>query len=410
MSSARLDPPEAGRPVRLADQQPLDLTRNQVLACLGAHFLSSLSVGVAIGGMVPLIAVTLEARGVDGTLIGVNSAMTSLGVIAAAPLVPSLVKKLGASWAIVAGLVLTTVSAALLGYTESLVLWLILRALIGVGIVTQWVVSETWMQAIVTERRRGLVMSICVTAIAAGFAAGPMILSAVGTDGVVPFLIFATMIGLTALPVIPIRHLAPKLALNERGSPIRLLRQAPTIALAAIAVGMVDSSFFTFLPLYGLRLDLSDTVALALLTAALAGNVFLQIPLGWLADQVSRRALLVALAAVCVVAPIVMRFAIVDHMTVVFPLLLVWGGAAFGLYTVALTMLGERYKAGELASANAAFVVCFELANLVGPPMAGTAMELWEPHGLLVFMGSVALIFITVALVRGQTRRQPPNR
>ncbi len=42
---------------------------------LAAHFVSSLSIGISVGGMVPLIALTLEDRGIDPVLIGVNSAV-----------------------------------------------------------------------------------------------------------------------------------------------------------------------------------------------------------------------------------------------------------------------------------------------------------------------------------------------
>src|SRR3546814_2714956 len=101
--------------------------------------------------------------------------MTSLGVIAASPLVPTVIRRLGAAEGIVAGLVLSAVSALALAYTENLALWLVLRFLNGTGVVVQWVVSETWMQAIVAERRRGLVMSVYVTMIAAGFAVGPLL-------------------------------------------------------------------------------------------------------------------------------------------------------------------------------------------------------------------------------------------
>src|SRR3546814_20752030 len=63
---------------------------------LAAHFASSLSIGVAIGGMVPLTALTLEHRGVGPVMIGVNAEMTSLGGIAAAPLVPTVDSRPGA--------------------------------------------------------------------------------------------------------------------------------------------------------------------------------------------------------------------------------------------------------------------------------------------------------------------------
>src|SRR3546814_1848839 len=69
------------------------------------------------------------------------------------------------------------------------------------------------------------------------------------------------------------------------------------------SVGLVDSAFFTFMPLYGLRVGLSHEAAITLLTAVLAGNVLLQVPLGWLADRFSRRMLLLALGCACCVGP-----------------------------------------------------------------------------------------------------------
>jgi MFS family permease len=372
---------------------------------LAAHFASSLSIGIAIGGMVPLIALTLEHRGVGPVLIGVNSAMTSLGVIAAAPLVPTVIRRLGAAEGIAAGLMLTTAAVLALAYTEDFALWLVLRFLIGAGVVVQWVVSETWMQAIVSERRRGLVMSIYVTAIASGFAIGPLLLTMVGTEGVLPFALFAGMIAATAVPMLPIRRWVPAMALGQRGSVRRLLREAPTVATAAIAVGLVDSAFFTFIPLYGLRIGLSHDTAIMLLTVVLSGNVLLQVPLGWLADRVSRRALLLGLGAACCVGPAAAAWALGSGSPASYPILFLWGGAAFGLYTVAVTMLGERFRGGELAAANAAFVMVFELANLTGPPVAGWAIDAWSPNGLMAWMTLVSVTFVTVAAVRGLRRR-----
>lgn len=372
---------------------------------LAAHFASSLSIGVAIGGMVPLIALTLEHRGVDPVLIGINSAMTSLGVLAAAPLVPTVIRRLGAAEGIAAGLMLTTAAVLALAWTENFALWLVLRFLLGAGVAVQWVVSETWMQAIVSERRRGLVMSIYVTAIAAGFATGPVLLTTVGTEGVLPFAVFAGMIAATALPMLPIRRWVPELSLGQRGSARRLLREAPTVATAVIAVGLVDSAFFTFIPLYGLRIGLSHDTAVTLLTAVLAGNVLLQLPLGWLADRVPRRALLLGLGLACCVGPAAAAWALGTGSAATYPVLFLWGGTAFGLYTVALTMLGERYRGGELAAANAGFVMVFELANLAGPPIAGWAMNAWSPNGLMAWMTAVSVVFVTVAAVRGMRRR-----
>src|SRR3546814_3441472 len=85
--------------------------------------------------------------------------------------------------------------------------------------------------------------------------------------------------------------------------------------------------------------------------------------------------LLLALGCACCVGPSVAAWTLGSGSAATYPILFLWGGAAFGLYTVAVTMLGERYRGGELAAANAAFVMMFEIANLTGPPIAGRSEE-----------------------------------
>ncbi len=382
------------------------LTAAQIRWTLVAHYTSSMTIGLAVGGIVPLIAVTLEAREVDSVVIGINSAMTSVGVLAVAPFAPAIVRRIGASVGIVLGLMICSASVLAMAFVENIWLWLMLRFLIGAGVSIQWVVSETWMNAITHERQRGMVMALYVTSIAAGFALGPIMLTLIGTEGVLPFAAVAAVVALTAVPMIPIRRLVPPLALDTRGSVLRLMRDAPTIFGAVMAVGLVDAAFFTFLPLYGLRIGMAEDQAITLLSVVFAGNLFLQIPLGWIADRVNRRGLLLVLGCICVVCPPIAATVIGTASALAYPILFIWGGASFGLYTVGVTMLGERYLGGELAAANAAFVMTFELANLIGPPLAGWSIEAWAPTGLMAYMTIVPIGFVAITVLRGWIRRR----
>jgi predicted MFS family arabinose efflux permease len=57
------------------------------------------------------------------------------------------------------------------------------------------------------------------------------------------------------------------------------------------------------------------------------------------------------------------------------PLLLLVGAAMGGLYTLSLALLGEAFHAGDLALANTAFIVTFELGVTLGPALAGVGMQ-----------------------------------
>jgi len=76
----------------------------------------------------------------------------------------------------------------------------------------------------------------------------------------------------------------------------------------------------------------------------------------------------------------------------VYPVL--WGGIVMGIYTVGLTIIGERFKGSELVGANAAYVILYSLGLLLGPSVQGVALDAWNPHGLLVALGGICALYV----------------
>jgi MFS family permease len=113
-------------------------------------------------------------------------------------------------------------------------------------------------------------------------------------------------------------------------------------------------------------------------------------------DRTDRRLVLLFCASIGLLGTLALPF--VMHSVWFFaPSLFFFGGVVVGMYTVGLTLLGERFKGANLAAANAAFVMMFSLGALVGPPMAGVAMDLWNPHGLIVAMSGLCGLYVLVA-------------
>lgn len=370
------------------------------MAVLVANYLSCFAVGLAVGGVIPLFALILENRGVSETVIGANTAVGSLGIICVAPFVPWIVRRLGLATAVISGIVVSVLALAAIAMTESLTAWFLLRPIYAGGLGIHWVVSETWMNSVASNRDRGRIMAIYVTTIAAGMAAGPAILGMTGTEGVIPFVVFGLATLATAVPLAVVARHAPILRIGLHGTPAILVRGAPTVFAAVVAVGLYGGACFVFLPIYGLRSGLAEADAVFLLTAFLAGNLIFQIPVGLLADRFNHRAMLLICGGVALVAPFLVSPLLANPIPLVV-FMAIWGGAIFAFYTIGITMLGERFQAGELAAANAAFIMTFEIANAIGPPAAGLALGLWAPHGMTVFLIAVAAIFLAVTAIRG---------
>ena len=65
---------------------------------------------------------------------------------------------------------------------------------------------------------------------------------------------------------------------------------------------------------------------------------------------------------------------------------------------VGLTIIGERFKGSELVSANAAYVILYSLGLLLGPSVQGVALDVWNPHGLLVALGGICAAYVLFLL------------
>ena len=76
------------------------------------------------------------------------------------------------------------------------------------------------------------------------------------------------------------------------------------------------------------------------------------------------------------------------------------GGVSFGVYTLALAELGDRFSGALLLAGNAAFAMMWGLGGLIGPPVTGAAMELAGPEALPAFLAGCYLLLMLLILAR----------
>ncbi len=370
-----------------------------LIAVIGSVF----GVGVSFGALVPLMSLILEERGVDTALIGLNSSMFPLAVLLVTPFLPRLVARLGAITSILWGLVITVVAILLLPVLPQLSAWFVLRFLIGAGMALHWMVSETWMNLIASERRRATIMGAYATVLAGGFALGPILLQVTGTEGWLPFVAAAVATASSVLPLLLGLGLAPLLSVQKGRSILRMIRLVPIGMAAALAGGLTDTGIIVLLPVYGLRIGFEEATAILLVTVFIAGNVALQIPIGILADRISRQRILLVCAGIGVAGAVLLPF-VLQQPVLLWSLLFLWGGTVFAFYTVGLSLVGQSVPAAQFAAANAAFIVFYESGSITGPAVGGAAMDLVGPHGLLGVIAAASLALILVVLMKPTPR------
>ena len=156
----------------------------------------------------------------------------------------------------------------------------------------------------------------------------------------------------------------------------------------------------SLLPIYGVRNDLGEGDAAMMLTAFAGGAVLLQYPIGWLADRINRYGLLIACAVGGVCGVALLPAMVATGGLIMWVGLLLWGGVFSGLYTVAMVLVGQRFRGAALVTATAAIGFLWGVGALTGPTAAGIAMDIWDPEGLSGIMLVITCLFIVFAIGR----------
>ena len=371
--------------------EPQDAERVRWLSIIAA--ISSISVvGIAIGLGMPLLSVILESRGHSASMIGLNTAVAGIASIAGAPLATPLASRLGVAWTMLLMIAAGAVAFVGFHFAPAFWMWFPLRVLLHVSLTILFILSEFWISTSAPPSRRGLVLGVYATVLSLGFAAGPWLFAHLGSTGFLPFGVTVALVAVAAVPVLAARNESPPVRAEgeETSGFLHYIWLVPTATAAVLVFGAVETGGFALFPVYGNRIGYSEADAALLLTMIGLGNVLLQIPIGMISDRVGdRRYLLLLCAFVGLVGTVFMPL-FAQNWHLMATLLFVWGGVVAAMYTVGLAHLGSQLSGHELASANAAFVLCYGVGMVLGPQAIGIGMDIAGPSG---FGWSLALFF-----------------
>jgi MFS family permease len=358
------------------------------------------AVGIAIGLGLPLLSIILEKRNISSTMIGLNAAMAGVASMLAAPLTTKLAHDFGVARTMMLAIVVAALSGLGFYYAPSFWMWFPLRFTFHGATTTLFILSEFWINEAAPPKKRGLVLGIYATVLAIGFALGPLLFSALGSDGILPFLAGAIIILLAIIPVFVARHESPVLDTKPERHFFHYIFLVPTATAAVFAFGAVSAGGLSLFPIYALRESMPESQAAILLTVMGLGNMAFQIPLGLISDRMGdRRPLLLAMAVLGVIGALTLP-QLVHNWILMGVVLFFWGGCVSGLYTVGLAHLGARLSGADLVAANAAFIFCYAVGTIAGPQGIGAAMDVVGNDGFAWALAAFFAFYVVIGASR----------
>ena len=356
-------------------------------------------VNLVYGLTLPLLSLILDARGVSKTAIGLSIVAQASGGVVLAPLVPRWIIRFGAARLMQIATVLAAVSLLALGLTDDWLLWLGLRFVLGAAAAALWSASETVINQLAREQWRGRIIGVYSAAGAAGFAAGPLILVATGSSGLLPFLVTSACILAAGIPLLWLRDISQVPGSDKHSGLWRIFCLVPHIMLLNLVYAAAVEAYIAFFPLFGLHVGIGEARSLVLLTIFAVGGMCLQLPLGWLADHMSRYRLLLG----CIVLT-ALGFAglptVLHHPVASIMYSFLLGGVEAMIYALGIVLLGQRFRGAELATASVLYTGMWGIGTMLGLAMVGTGMDLLGNASMTWLIAALYVAYLPVLLFR----------
>jgi MFS family permease len=369
------------------------LSKNRLIAVIFTVTVFGLTYGLSS----PLIAFKLLHAGMSESVIGINAAMHAAGVFLVAPFLPALFRHYRPLTLMLVSLCALAV-IFMLFTVVALPYWLLLR--LGLGMFSEIIMvqTETWLNGMTAEQARGKVLALYTAGMSLGFATGPLILVGTGSDGEMPFYVAAALAVFAATLII--RSGMPRTEGHDEilESLLNSLELAALPVMATVLNAAVEVLGMNFLSVYAMKLGWSESASTLLISVLMFGAIILQLPVGWLADKVNRLTLMRTFAFIAALLAFIWP-QILKYHAIAYAMLFIWGGIFVGIYTVAITWVGERFKGAQLTGIYAAMSVAWGIGALVGPLLGGFVMQ-FSRNGLPWFTGALCLLFALFSLNR----------
>ncbi len=357
----------------------------------------------------PYFSLSLHRLGLTSGLIGLNSSIACIGIIFLGPFLPRLLARFGLRTIGIIQFALAGACFGVLLLSQVVIVWFLARFVLGTIVASVWTTTEIWLNAVVSNRRRGLILGISGAVYACCEFLGPLALGLFGVSSQAAVLTAFVPLAAGVLVAACLRRPASR-GLDEEPA-THTLRRAVTVARPLLIAGFIsgfgDASMLGLLPLYGLSHGLSVAASARLVAAFSAGEAVLVLVLGWLADRYRRASVIIGTMLAAALAACVLPLAGSSTwglLIVSFAL----GGTICSLYTLLTVLMGTNFTGTRLSTVASGFTVAYSIGSVTGPAIIGFLMH---AVGASALPESIAIAFAAAAFVlladhrRGVTRQ-----
>lgn len=327
------------------------------------------------GLLTTYISLRLSAIHVSGAMIGAIIAANYIGLVIGGKVGHILIARVGHIRAYVSCSGIITAAVLGHGLTDIIPVWVVLRLIIGLCMMVQYMVLESWLNDQAEANQRGVVFGFYMVASYLGMSLGQVVLMLDSGLGVSTLIMIALCFALCLVPIAlttrtNVGHMSP--------APMELkffIGAIPKVLAITLVIGMVVGSFYGMAPIYTSQQSLTTQQTGLFMALAIFAGLLAQFPLSWLSDRYNRNMLMRINAILLTVAAL--PLALLTHIS--FPLLLGIGFVVslmqFTLYPLVVALANDMIEPERRVSLSACLLMAFGVGACIGPLAVGALME-----------------------------------
>lgn len=368
-------------------------------------YLATLLMVLAAGLLTTYLGLRLAHMDVARIWIGGMMSAYYLGLVLGSKVGHRLIARVGHSRAFTASAGVVTASALGHALVDQLEVWLVLRLIVGMCMMCQYMVLESWLNEQADSKNRGTIFAsyMIVSYLALVLGQGAMSLNPELT--IQPLLFVAMCFALCVVPLALTRRIHPQ-PLKPAPLQIKIFWQKVPQSLTTIAMaGVIVGSFYGLAPAFAASQGLDNQQVAAYMATTVFAGLLAQWPMGKLSDRVRRSRLIRTNAAIlgCIVLAIaLLPLSGTPQLVLTF----LFGVFAFTLYPLGTALANQNIDQSQRVALSATILLTFGLGASIGPLLASAGMQLLGPRMLYGFMALVALVlFIRLQHVNYQQKQ-----
>ncbi|MDM8349758.1 MFS transporter [Pseudomonas sp. sp1636] len=265
--------------------------------------------------------------------------------------------------------------------------WLGLRVLYGLALVSLYMVIESWLNAQVANDRRGQVFALYMAVNLGALAAAQQLLGLASPSDFILFVLAAMLISAALMPITLTRQLQPSIPDTLHSNLRQLVGIAPLAIAAAGLSGLALGAFWGMAPVYASLSGFDAGGVGLLMSSAILGGALLQWPIGHYSDRHDRRLVLLWVVLLAMLVAVLMS--LLPAGRALLGSIFLFGGLSFAIYPIAVAQLIDQLHRDEILAGSGSLLLVNGIGSVGGPLLAGMLMQHFGAQALPLYFAAV---------------------